>query len=80
MPATNFFSERSASALQRIKTYLRIIMTQPRFKNVIVIHVHIHHIDSINHLHEFSSVNVAKFGISDVFETNFAANICGVIL
>ena len=36
MPATNSVSERSASALRRIKTYLRTTMTQSRLNNVMV--------------------------------------------
>ena len=33
MPATNAVSERSASALRRVKTYLRSSMTQMRLNN-----------------------------------------------
>ena len=40
MPATNSVSERSFSALRRVKTYLRNTMTQTRLNSIMVIHVH----------------------------------------
>ena len=40
MPATNAVSERSFSALRRLKSYLRATMTQTRLNNVLVLHVH----------------------------------------
>ena len=40
MPATNSTSERSFSALRRVKTYLRTTMTQQRLNNLMVLHVH----------------------------------------
>ena len=40
MPATNATSERSFSALRRVKTYLRTQMTQQRLNNLMVLHVH----------------------------------------
>ncbi len=40
IPATNAVSERSASAVRRVKTYLRLTMTQLRFNNLLVLHVH----------------------------------------
>ena len=40
MPATNAVSERSASAMHRIKTYLRSTMTQLQVNNVMVLHIH----------------------------------------
>ena len=63
MPAANFVSEWSASALRRIKTYLRSTMTQPHLNNVMVVHVNKDLIDSINRLqglNDFSSANVRK--------------------
>ena len=39
MPATNASSERSFSALRRIKTYLRTTMTQERLNNLLLLHV-----------------------------------------
>ena len=40
MPATNAVSERSASALCRVKSYLRSSMTQVRLNNMMVVHIH----------------------------------------
>ena len=40
MPATNAVSERSFSALRRVKSYLRSTMTQRRLNNIMVLHVH----------------------------------------
>ena len=40
MPATNAVSERSFSALRRVKSYLRSTMTQSRLNNLMVLHVH----------------------------------------
>ena len=40
MPATNSTSERSFSALRRVKTYLRRTMIQQRLNSLMVLHVH----------------------------------------
>lgn len=40
MPATNAVSERSASGVRRVKTYLRSTMSQVRFNNLLVLHIH----------------------------------------
>ena len=40
MPATNATSERSFSALRRVKNYLRTTMLQQRLNNLLVLHVH----------------------------------------
>ena len=40
MPATNATSERSFSALRRVKNYLRSTMTQSRLNNLMILHVH----------------------------------------
>ena len=40
MPATNATSERSFSALRRIKTYLRSTMSQARLNHLMVLHYH----------------------------------------
>ena len=40
IPATNAVSEHSASALRRVKTYLRSTMTQVRLNNLLILHVH----------------------------------------
>ena len=40
MPATNAVSERSFSALRRVKSYLRSTMTQQRLNYLMVLHIH----------------------------------------
>ena len=39
-PATNAASERTFSALRRIKTYLRTTMTEARFNHLMLLYVH----------------------------------------
>ena len=48
MPATNATSERSFSALRRVKTYLRSTMSQERLNNLIVLHVHKEKTDNLD--------------------------------
>ena len=48
MPATNAVSERSFSALRRIKTFLRTTMTQCRLNNLMVLNVHKGHCEKLN--------------------------------
>ena len=60
MPATNAVSERSASAMRRIKTYLSSTMSQQRMNNVMVLHIHKHLTDTVNlkdTLNEFVTAN-----------------------
>ena len=40
MPATNAVSERSFSAMRRLKTYLRTNMSKSRLNNLMMLHVH----------------------------------------
>ena len=47
MPATNAVSERSFSALRRVKSYLRNSMTQERL-NHLLLHAHKHLTDAMN--------------------------------
>ena len=48
MPATNAVSERSFSALKRVKTYLRATTTDNRFNNLMVLHIHKHFTDKLD--------------------------------
>lgn len=48
MPATNAVSERSFSALKRVKTYLRGSMTDKRLNNLMILHVHKEKTDGMN--------------------------------
>ena len=57
MLATNAVSERSFSALRRIKSYLRATMSQERLNHIMVLHVHKHLTDQIFYIeigNEFS--------------------------
>lgn len=48
MPATNATSERSFSALRRVKNYLRANMLQERLNNLMILHVHKERTDSLD--------------------------------
>ena len=48
MPATNAGSERSFSAVRRIKTYLRSTMSQQRLNHLMLLHVHKRETDALN--------------------------------
>ncbi len=48
VPATNAVSERSASALRRVKSYLRSTMSQSRLNNLMLLHVHKHRTDNLD--------------------------------
>ena len=48
MPATNAVSERSFSALRRVKTYLRSTMKQTRLNHLMILHVHKDITNSLN--------------------------------
>ena len=48
MPATNAESERSFSAVRRIKSYLRSTMSQQRLNHLMVLHVHKDYTEKLN--------------------------------
>ena len=48
MPATNATSERSFSALRRLKTYLRSSMSQQRLNHLMLLHVHKERTDALD--------------------------------
>lgn len=48
MPATNATSERSFSALCRVKSYLRSTMSQARLNSLMILHVHKDLTDQLN--------------------------------
>ncbi len=50
MPATNAASERSFSALRRVKTFLRSTMGQERLNNLMILHIHQEYTDSLDML------------------------------
>ena len=47
LPATNATSERSFSAMRRVKSHLRSTMGQERLNNLMVLHVHKEYTDNI---------------------------------
>ena len=48
MPATNAFSERSFSALKRVKTYLKATTKEKRLNHLMILHVHNDRTDKID--------------------------------
>ena len=48
IPAANATSERTFSALRRVKTYLRSTVTQTRINNLITIHVQKERTDALD--------------------------------
>ena len=48
MPATNAQSERSFSAVRRLKTYLRSSMTQQRLNHLMLLHIHKEHTNNLD--------------------------------
>ena len=70
VPATNTVSERSASGVRRVKTYLRSRMSQIRFNNLLILHVHKDKTDNLNLvdcLNEFVSLNDHRFSVFGKF-------------
>ena len=60
MPATNATSERSFSALKRVKTFLRSSMKQSRLNHLVLLHVHkdiTDNLDMIDCANDFVSAN-----------------------
>ena len=71
MPATNAVSERKASAMRRINTYLRTTTTQSRLNNITVLHIHRDLTDKVDHtavLKEFVSANDDRRRHSGLFQ------------
>ncbi len=66
MPATNASSERSFSALRRVKNYLRTTMTQERLNYLMLLHVHKEKTDELDLkklLNEFVECSVHRCNI-----------------
>ena len=63
MPATNAISERSFSALRRLKTWLRSTMNQTRLNWCMILHIHNDDTDKLNIIdvaNEFASRNSTR--------------------
>ena len=70
MPATNAISERSFSALRRVKTYLRGSMKQSRLNHLMVLHVHRELTDNLNLIacaNDFVANNEHRFRVFGKF-------------
>ena len=70
MPASNATSERSFSALRRLKTYLRTTMSQCRLNNLMVLHVHRDIVDKMSLLqigNEFISASDHRKSLFGLF-------------
>ena len=66
MPATNASSERSFSAMRRVKTYLRSTMSQDRLNHIILLHCHKDLTDSLDLVvvaNEFVDLSRHRLGI-----------------
>ena len=82
MPAMNATSERSFSAMRRIKTYLRSTMSQERLNNVTLLHCHKDITDSLDLLavaNEFVKLSSHRLSIFGRFtnEDYLPVGFCG---
>ena len=68
VPSTNAISERSFSAMHKVKAYLWSTMGQQRLNHLLLLHVHKNYTDKVdmvavaNRFVEFSSHQLAIFG------------------
>ena len=68
--STNAVSERSASVLRRVETYLRSTMSQMRLNNIIILHAHKERTDALSIpscLNEFVSLNEHRLEVLGKF-------------
>ena len=88
MPATNAISERSFSALGRVKNYLRSSMTQERLNHLLLLHTHKQLTDSIDLIavaNEFVALSehrlslFGKFSDADILPIRFCGK-CKALL
>ena len=71
MPATNALSERSFSALRRVKTWLRTTIDQVRLNHCMTLHVHKSRTDSLSLIqigNEFIQRNTSRMHIFGQYE------------
>ena len=76
MPATNAISERSFSAMKRVKTYLRSTTTDNRMNHLMVLHVHKKRVDSTNLIdvaNEFVERVEGRKHIWTIYDKRFAS-------
>ena len=73
-PATNAVSERSASQLRRVKTWLRTTMSQERLNYLMLLSTHkekTDELDLIKVAHDFCEGNRDRFSSFGVFTEDF---------
>ena len=71
MPATNAGSERSFSAVRRIKTYLRSMMSQQCLNHLMLLHVHKSETDALNLVNVANDFIAGNDHRKHVFGTEF---------
>ena len=82
LPSTNAVSERSFSAMHRVKTYLRSTMGQERLNNLLTLNVHKDHTDELDLMavaNEFVSHSehmLSTFGNFNTFTYIIAIAFC----
>ena len=72
MPATNAVSERSFSAMKRVKTYLRSTMTDNRLNHTMTLHIHKEETDTLDLVsiaNEFCEMTETRKRIFGTFKT-----------
>ena len=62
MPATNAESERSFSAMRRVKNDLRSCMSEDRLNHLMLLHVHKHRTDALHIVKVANRFTAAAFG------------------
>ena len=76
MPSTNATSERSFSALRRVKTYLRSTMSQERLNNLLVLHVHKDRTASLDICFKLLIALLVTLSIGLKYLVNSTKNMC----
>ena len=74
MPATNSLSEQSFSCLRRIKTYLRLTMSQERLNHCMLLNIYKEETDSINLIDITNTLYVQNIGKQFLEDLNI--NFC----
>ena len=76
MPATNAVSERAFSAVGRIKSFLRLTMTEQRLNNLMVLHVHERCTDNLSLVDVANDFIAGNEHRQQVFGTKFLPADC----
>ena len=74
MPATNAQSERSFSAVRRVKMYLRATMSQQRLNHLMLLHVHKGQTDALNLVDVANDFICGHDNRKNVFGTKFESS------